>query len=194
VSAAPDEQFLPADEFLICESVSTPDVFASVFERHFDWVRNYAARRVGVAVADDIAAEAFVVAFAQRHRFDPTVGSGRAWLLGIATNLIRRHHRQETRALRAWGRTGTDPLFADHADAVASRLDAKKQMQQLAGTLARLSPRDRDTLLLLAWGGLSQDEVAAALGIPVGTVRSRLHRIRRQLRESLPSSGSESDR
>jgi RNA polymerase sigma-70 factor (ECF subfamily) len=191
MSAAPDEQVPPVDELLICESVSKPDVFGSVFERHFDWVRGYVARRVGVPVADDLTAEVFVVAFAQRARFDPAVGSGRAWLLGIATNLIRRHHRQESRALRAWGRTGVDPLSADHADAVASRIDARQQMPQLAAALARLSAHDRDTLLLLAWGGLSQDEVAAALDIPVGTVRSRLHRIRRLLRESLPGSGSE---
>lgn len=194
VSAVPDEQCLPADDFLIRASLSAPESFTPIFERHFDVVRGYIARRVGVGVADDIAAETFVVAFGQRARFDAAAGSARAWLLGIATNLLRRHHRQEARALRAWARTGVDPLLSDHADAVVSRVDASEQMRQLAGKLAQLSPRDRDTLLLLAWSGLSQDEVAAALGVPVGTVRSRLHRIRGQLRTSLPSSGTESDR
>lgn len=194
VSAVPDEQCLPADDFLIRASLSAPESFTPIFERHFDVVRGYIARRVGVGVADDIAAETFVVAFGQRARFDAAAGSARAWLLGIATNLLRRHHRQEARALRAWARTGVDPLLSDHADAVVSRVDASEQMRQLAGKLAQLSPRDRDTLLLLAWSGLSQDEVAAALGVPVGTVRSRLHRIRGQLRTSLPSSGTENDR
>jgi RNA polymerase sigma-70 factor (ECF subfamily) len=194
VSAIPDEQCLPADDLLIRTSLSAPEAFTPIFERHFDAVRGYVVRRVGLGVADDIAAETFVVAFGQRARFDAAAGSARAWLLGIATNLIRRHHRQEARALRAWSRTGVDPLMGDHADAVVSRVDAGEQMRQLAGKLAELSPRDRDTLLLLAWGGLSQDEVAAALSVPVGTVRSRLHRIRGQLRTLLPSSGTESDR
>jgi RNA polymerase sigma-70 factor (ECF subfamily) len=79
----------------------------------------------------------------------------------------------------------------DHADAVVSQVDAQTRMRALAAALAQLSPRDRDTLLLIAWGGLSQEETAAALNVPIGTVRSRLHRIRRLLRESVPDNAKE---
>lgn len=68
---------------------------------------------------------------------------------------------------------------------MAEQVDAGRVIRGLAAVLADLPRRDRDALLLLAWGGLGYQEIARALGVPVGTVRSRLHRARSRLRSAL---------
>ena len=92
-------------------------------------------------------------------------------------NLVSRHYRDEERKLRAYARTGVDPVRADEPSSDA-RLDAQMLKRQLAGALADLRPEERDVLLLHAWGELEYGEIAEALDIPVGTVRSRLSRAR----------------
>jgi RNA polymerase sigma-70 factor (ECF subfamily) len=87
--------------------------------------------------------------------------------------------------LRAFARTGVDPVADGPADRVDSRVCAAAVQRDLAAALAGLPAGDRDVLLLIAWADLSYEETAAALGIPVGTVRSRLHRARRKVREAL---------
>ncbi|RKT51797.1 RNA polymerase sigma factor [Saccharothrix australiensis] len=153
-----------------------------LFDRHARSLHRYLARRVG-DLADDLVGETFLVAFQTRTAYDRERGTARAWLYGIATNLLRRHVRQEVRGLRAATRaagpaTGDD----DHGNRVADRVDAAASTRRLAGALAELREGDRDVLLLTSWAGLDTNEVAEALGIPVGTVRSRLHRVRRHLR------------
>jgi RNA polymerase sigma factor (sigma-70 family) len=108
------------------------------------------------------------------------------WLFGIAANLARRHRRTEVRRLRAYARTGRDPLLDEHGDAPA-RLDAAAAGPRLAAALAELRAHDREALLLFAWAELSYEEISLALRIPVGTVRSRLHRARQALRAHLES-------
>ena len=98
---------------------------------------------------------------------------------------MRRHWRSEARLLRALARTGIDPVIDGLADRVAERVTAQTASRQLAGPLAALSARDRDVLLLVAWGELSYEETARVLRIPVGTVRSRLNRSRRKVRAAL---------
>lgn len=145
-----------------------------LFEGSFDAVYGYLARRVGAELARDPAAETFVQALAGRRRFDPGRGDARGWLFGIAQNLLRRHYREEERRLAAF-----------------ARLDAPGEMaasggeSDMASALARLSVEERDVLLLYAWADLSYEEIAAALGVPVGTVRSRLHRARSLMRVAL---------
>ena len=92
--------------------------------------------------------------------------------------MIGRHRRAEVRMLRALARTGTDPAAEGHADRVDNRVAAAAVQRGLAAALAGLAAGDRDVLLLIAWADLSYDEVAAALEIPAGTVRSRLNRAR----------------
>jgi RNA polymerase sigma-70 factor, ECF subfamily len=107
-------------------------------------------------------------------------------MAGIATNLLRRHHRDEARLLRALARASADPLPAHcHADRVASRVDADALSRRLAALLAEVPARERDVLLLHAWADLDADEISRALDIPPGTVRSRLHRARKRLRPAL---------
>jgi RNA polymerase sigma-70 factor (ECF subfamily) len=144
---------------------------------------------VGASAADDLVSETFLVALNQRHNYDPRRGVVRSWLYGIATNLLRRHVRQEVRFLQAAARSAghTPGAEASHETRVADRLDAVAMAAQLAGALAALSEGDRDVLLLTSWAGLDSTEVADALDIPVGTVRSRLHRVRKWLRANAPT-------
>jgi RNA polymerase sigma-70 factor (ECF subfamily) len=176
------------DAQVIAASASDPRSFAAIFDRHFADIDRYLARRVGASLADDLAADTFVVAFRSRARYDPAAPDARPWLFGIAANLLRRHWRTERRRLRAYARTGIDPLW-EEADDADRRIDALAAGRALAGALASLSAAEREVLLLFAWADLSYDEIASALGIPVGTVRSRLSRGRARVRELLSPSG-----
>ena len=158
-------------------------VFAELFDAHAAGLHRYLSRRVG-AVADDLVAETFLAGLAGREGYDQTRADPRAWLYGIATNLLRRHYRQELRGLSATAKLAAGGAIngADPGDAVPNQVDAQIRISRLASGIAALNQDDRDVLLLTAWAGLDSNEVATALGIPVGTVRSRLHRVRRQLR------------
>lgn len=174
-----------SDEQLIAESAADPHAFEAVFLRHASAMHRYVARRGGSSSADDIVAETFTRAFDQRHRYRNEYADARPWLLGIATNVMRHHHRSEATRLRAYARL--DPEQAsDGVDLSAvSRADADAARSALSNALAKLKRGDRDALLLMAWADLSYEEIGAALEIPVGTVRSRINRARRQLREVL---------
>jgi RNA polymerase sigma-70 factor (ECF subfamily) len=174
------------DAALIARSLADPECFGEIYDRYAAEIHRYVARRAGPGLADDLTAETFLVAFRGRHRYDPRAERALPWLYGIATNLVRRHARTERAQYRAWERTGADPAIADnHADAVAANLTAQATIQRLVGALGRLTARERDVVLLVAWGCLSYEETAAALAVPVGTVRSRLNRARRRLRDAL---------
>lgn len=166
-----------------CEA--DPALFATLFDRYFVPLHGYAARRLGGPGADDVAAETFLVAFRDRDRYDPGRGSVRAWLYGIATNLIRAHWRAEIRGYRAHTRAAAEPAYDIELDRAEGRLAAATAYQRLIGVLADLSSGDRDVLTLVVWGELSHEEAAAALDIPVGTVGSRLFRVRQKLRAQL---------
>lgn len=173
------------DAELIGTSRHRPDVFAQLYDRHAADIHRYVARRLGDGYADDITAETFLTAFRQRHRYDTDRTSARPWLYGIAANLIGKHRRTEMRGLRALARTGVDPVAESWTERVESRVTAQAASGPLAAALAGLAARDRHVLLLVAWADLSYKEVAEALSIPVGTVRSRLNRARRTVRAAL---------
>ncbi|NYH51736.1 RNA polymerase sigma-70 factor (ECF subfamily) [Nocardiopsis arvandica] len=173
------------DAAVIRRSLDEPTRFGEIFRRHAPALHRYAARRLGGPDADDVVAETFHIAFRKRHRYDPGRPDARPWLWRIAANLVRRHHRTETRHYRALARTGVDPVLEGFADRAAERVDATSLSGSLAAALARLSKGDRDTLLLVAWGELTYEETALVLGVPVGTVRSRLHRARKRVRAAL---------
>jgi len=161
--------------------------FEDVFAAEFRPLYRYLRRRVGAAVAEDLAEGAFATAFANWERLDPT-RPARPWLYGIAANLLRRYWRDERRMLRAYARSGVDPVLGEDDEAVA-HLDTDVDRRALAAALAELRPRDREILMLHAWAELSDSEIAAALSLPVGTVKSRLHRTRERLRNQLDSEG-----
>jgi RNA polymerase sigma factor (sigma-70 family) len=163
-----------------------PEQFTVLFRRHAPHIQRYVARRLGPDAADDIVAETFLLAFRQRDRYDPSRADARPWLYGISTNLIGRHRRSEIRQYRALARTGADPVAECFTDRVDERVSASGASRDLAAALTRLSAELRDTLLLAAWSDLSYEEIALALGVPIGTVRSRLSRARSKLRKILP--------
>jgi RNA polymerase sigma factor (sigma-70 family) len=178
------------DATVIQLSRHEPEHFTVLFRRHAPHIQRYVTRRLGPALshgitADDIVAETFLLAFRQRDRFDPGRTDARPWLYGIATNLIGRHRRAEIRQYRALARTGADPVTESFTDRVDDRVSADRASKRLAAALAGLPAELRDTLLLAAWGDLTYEEVAMALGVPVGTVRSRLSRARSKLRQTL---------
>lgn len=164
-------------------SLCDPARFGAIFDRYFAEIHGYAAKRAGREAADDIAAEAFLTAFRARRRFDPRRGTVKAWLYGIVTNHLSAYRRRELRAYRAMARTGLSAPDEGHADRVVERVAAGSLRAPLAKALADLSSGEREVLLLVALGDLSNTDVAAALGIPYGTVASRLSRARAKLRK-----------
>jgi RNA polymerase sigma-70 factor (ECF subfamily) len=182
----PPREDRPADDAtLIARSRSEPEAFAAIFDRHATEIHRYASRRLGAALAEDVVGETFLVAFRRRDRYDASYRDARPWLFGIATNMIGRHRQAEVRFYRALARTGVDPVIESPADDIVTRVAAAGQRRAIAAALARLSPADRDAVLLVDWAELSYDQAASALGVPLGTVRSRLHRARRKIREAL---------
>ncbi len=170
------------DGELLAQSSTTADVFHEVFDRHFKAVHRYLARRVGRDRADDLASQTFTVAFTRRATFRTDALDARPWLLGIATNLLMNERRAEQRSLELVGRIQAQPV-APVAGLADDELD-----HEVAAALAELGPEQRDVLLLFAWGELSYEEIAVALAIPVGTVRSRMSRARGYLRRRLEMS------
>lgn len=169
-------------------------VVRELFVEHGPAIHRYAARRVGPDLADDVVAETFRRVLESHERFDPTRGTHRGWLYGIATNVLHKHRRSEARRLRALALAEaqtvpyTDPLLAP-----TSAIDAERELTRVLDAIERLPVEDIDLLVLVAWERMSRTEVAEVLGIPVGTVRSRLHRIRSVLdRARLDGEGSES--
>jgi RNA polymerase sigma factor (sigma-70 family) len=181
--ALPDA--LPSDSELIIASVDDPAVFASLFDRHAAAVHRYLGRRVG-ELADDLVSETFLIAFRRRAAYRAERVEVRPWLIGIATNLVNGHRRTEQRRYRALARAAAEPAaHGGGPEDSDDRLAAQALRGPLAAALAALTSRDRDVLLLFAWADLSYEEIAAALDVPVGTVRSRLNRARRQTRAAL---------
>ncbi|MGY6023371.1 RNA polymerase sigma factor [Streptomyces spinosirectus] len=178
------------DASVVERSWSEPDVFAVLFSRYADDIHRYAARRLGAEAADDLMAETFVIAFQRRRGYDLSRPHARPWLYGIVTNLVGQHRRAEARRLKALARAaGASPAEGEPLeDRVAARVSAEHSRARLAAALAGLPARHRDVLLLIAWGDLDYAEAAQALGVPVGTVRSRLHRARAKLRQALGGS------
>lgn len=173
---------MTTDSEIVRRSWDQPAIFAEVYDRHASTVYRYAARRVGTEAADDVMGETFLVAFERRVRYDTSYDNALPWLLGIATVLIRKHRGAEARFLRAAAAAaGTSETVVDDRD---ERIDARRAVGELAATIRRMPARDRDALLLYAWADLDYEGVALALGVPVGTIRSRLNRARRVLRQS----------
>ena len=172
-------------------SLHDPERFAAIFERHHRVVWTYLARVGGREVADELAGDVFVTAFARRATFDPQLGTVRSWLYGIATNLWRTRARSTMRGSAALRRAErqADGSTPDPADAVATAVDASTAYRRTLEAMARLADADRAVLVLYAWERLSYAEAAAVLGVPIGTVRSRLARARDRLRELLEPSG-----
>ncbi len=176
-----------SDAEIMVESVGRPVAFAAIFDRYGALMLRFLERRAGPDVAEDLLAELFRVAFERRSNFDPSRPDAAPWLYGIATNLLRRHRRSQERRLRAVARMlAESPLLTDDfTEELADRLDAVQRLPPVVAAILELPEPDREVLLLVAFEGLAHNDVAHAMGIPEGTVKSRLNRARRVLRERL---------
>lgn len=168
-----------SDAAAIRASRADPPVFAEVFDRHWPAIHRFCVSRAGHA-GEDVAAETFRVAFDGRRRYDGRPNAA-PWLYGIATNLLRHWFRGAERAARATARLDLEVGF-DAVPETLDRLEAEQLGPELAAALQALSAGDRDALLLHAWASLTYEEIGRALDVPVGTVRSRLHRARTSVR------------
>ncbi|MEJ3744728.1 RNA polymerase sigma factor [Actinomycetes bacterium KLBMP 9797] len=174
-----------ADAAVIQASWGDGERFAALYDAYAAQLYRYAYRRVGPDHAEDVVAETFLAAFRRRQSYDITRADARPWLFGILTRQIADRRRAERARYRALARAGADEAVDGLADQVAADVSARAARRRLADALRRLPAADRDVLLLVAWGGLTHDEIATTLDIKVGTVRSRLHRARQRVRAAL---------
>jgi RNA polymerase sigma-70 factor (ECF subfamily) len=174
----------------VVASLEHPHRFEVVFEQYHRTIHGFLARSVGPDQADEYAGDVFVTAFAKRARYDPALGSVRAWLFGIAANVRDTRVRSVRRGRRAWSRVRPERDTDEGGfEVVEEGLDYGKELAWVAEYLRELSDTDRDVLVLYAWNELSYPEIAQALGVEIGTVRSRLSRARARLRELISASG-----
>lgn len=150
------------------------------FEENFDAIYRYAYRRANPAVAEEIAAETFARAVGRWHSFDPSLGSPRVWLFGIAANVVREH----ARAVRNAAPHRLVRLEAED-DPIERLIDRLGDTERVASALAQLRPDAQDVLLLVGGLEFGYDDAARVLGIPTGTVRSRLSAARSKLTREL---------
>jgi RNA polymerase sigma-70 factor (ECF subfamily) len=169
--------------------------FGVLFERHAGRIYNYCFRRTADwALAEDLTSATFLVAWRSRGRGPLRAESAEPLLYGIATNVVRNQRRSVKRARDAFRHLPMPRVDEpDFAEETAARLDDQVAMRRLLGVFSRLPRREQDVVALCDWSGLSYEEAAEALGLPIGTVRSRLSRGRRRLRELASGSGPEGD-
>lgn len=169
-----------------------PEAFGEIFARHAKPVYNYLFRRCGDwSTAEDLTSIVFLEAWRKRAEVRLVHESALPFLFGVATNVLRNRRRGERRYRDALARMPAPPDATDPADDPAARAAAEQDMRAILVVTARLPQREQDVVSLCLWMGLSYEETAAALDVPVGTVRSRLSRARGRLRELLEASGHE---
>jgi RNA polymerase sigma factor (sigma-70 family) len=153
--------------------------FAQLYDRHAAELLRYCFRRTAdMALAEDLVSVVFLEAWRNRARLQGD-DAARGWLYGIATNVVRQQRRTLRRHGAALRRIAAAVPDAPPADEVLAR---EEEMRAVLAAVARLPGRERDVLALCVWSGLAYEDAALALGVPVGTVRSRLSRARARLR------------
>jgi len=161
--------------------------FDILVHRYYDAIFRYLARAVGWDPAADMTQQVFLIAFKKRHTFAGE-DSAKPWLFGITRNILRRWYRSEGRRHRAYDRIrGRAPMSSDLDDEIDTAVSANAMQDKLRVAFATLPARERDVFILYALGGLTYSEIADAVDVPIGTVRSRIHRARLRLRPLLES-------
>lgn len=159
-----------------------PDAFAMIYDRHCDATHRYLARRVpSRELAEDLLSIVFLEAWRSRASARLESGSARPWILGIARMTLRRKARTDFRRRRAMDRVPQEPPQPDHADEVIEVLDRRAEATHVRAAFAALRQVDQDVIETCLWQGLDYASAATALGVPIGTVKSRLSRARTRL-------------
>ncbi|MFI5100918.1 MAG: RNA polymerase sigma factor [Actinomycetes bacterium] len=161
-----------------------PQAFERIYGLHADRVHGFAFRRSGSwDLADEITSGVFLEAWRRRGEVDLEPDEAiLPWLLGVAANLMRNAGRKQQRYQAFLSAQSPEPSVPDFAEDLAGQLDSQRELELLRLALEHLGDDDRDLLLLCVAEGLTPTEVAIALDMPAGTVRSRLSRARARLR------------
>lgn len=178
------------DSDIIRRARERPEAFTELYDKYARMIYRYAFRRAGESAAEDVMAETFLIAFERRESYDHVWEDARPWLFGIATNLLRRHHRTEAKILKLLAKSSSRETYADSTEQIAEQLDATSV---LAAGLRKLSSADRECILLYAWADLSYEGIAQATKVHIGTVRSRLNRARRVLKDAVAPFGNSTE-
>ena len=167
--------------------------FGVLFERHGRRIYNYCFRRTADwALAEDLTSATFFLAWRAHGSTSLEAESALPWLYGIATNVLRNQRRSSRRRRDALARLTNEWLQEpDFAEEAVTRIDDEREMRRLLELFSKLPRREQDVIALCEWSGLSYDDAAQALHVPIGTVRSRLSRGRRRLRELAGATGPE---
>lgn len=174
-----------------------PQAFEQLFDRHTNAIFTFCLRRTGDrSAAEDLMSATFLHAWRRRADMRPATAGPVPWLYGIAANLVRRHLRGVGRSHRGLGRLPIPSPELDPSEEIAGRVDDARRVERAVDALNSLPESDQELFVLCVWQQLSYSEAAAALGVPVGTVRSRLSRARGRLRLALgePARGSGDER
>jgi RNA polymerase sigma factor (sigma-70 family) len=174
------------DDSVLWQRAANGDVeaFAILFRRHADTIYNYCFRRIGDwAAAEDLLSIVFLEAWRRRNKHLPE-GKVLPWLYGVATNVVHNRRRAERRFAAALARLPAPPPEPDFGQESDRRLDEELQVRSALDLLSQLPRHEQDVFALCAWHELSYADAALALEVPVGTIRSRLSRARRHLREA----------
>jgi RNA polymerase sigma-70 factor (ECF subfamily) len=186
--ADPEDSRTP-DADLIRLSFDDPGQFALIFERHAGALHRYLSKRSNHSNVDDLLSDTFIAAFRGRRNYDLTFQDARPWLYGIASNTLRHHRRSEVRRLSHEGEVRPENSCEDLADRVVTGIVERDELDRVRRAMELVDDRFVDVLMLIAGPALTYEEIARALDIPVGTVRSRASRGRAQLRELLGLTG-----
>ena len=167
-----------------------PEAFGLLFERHARAIYNYLFRRCADwSLAEDLTSVVFLDAYRRRATVVIDEGKVLPWLYGVATNVLRNQRRSMRRHAEALRRLPPPDSVPGTAAEAAERIDAEREMRFVLAVLEKLPKPDRDVLALCVWSELSYEDAALALGVPTGTVRSRLSRARTRLAELAALSG-----
>lgn len=187
---------IQTDASVISSSLRDPAAFAAIFDRHAPTLLGYLGRRVGRNDAEDLLGDLFRIAFESRGRYDLSRPSSLPWLYGIAANLVMKRHRSSGRYRDAIDRLSLvrqDDPGVPFDEQVVEDAANDDLLAHVHAAMRQLAPADREVLVLFAWQNLSYADIAEALDLPVGTIRSRLNRVRTAIRELKPTSGQVPD-
>jgi RNA polymerase sigma-70 factor (ECF subfamily) len=150
----------------------------TAFEEHKDTIYRFAWRMTNSSeAAKDITQEVFLTLLRQPNRFDTKRGQMRPFLLGIARNLILKSYRRDK---NRWAELDEAQFTTQPLDIVGLEI-----AELISATVQTLPPLQREVLILAHYEGLTLEEIARAVGVDAGAVKSRLHRARENLRQAL---------